>query len=46
MYVDVFRAVPEHYFQFDNGTWFDSAFDVVFMIPGIELSGTRVKFTN
>ncbi len=46
MYVDVFRAIPENHFHYDNGSWFDYAFDVVFMTPGVELSGPRAKFVN
>lgn len=44
MYVNVFRQIKETDFQYDNGTFYDSASDVAYMTPAIELVGTRLKF--
>ena len=44
MYVDVFRQIKITDFQYPNGTFLDYATDVIFMTPGIDLVGTRLKF--
>lgn len=44
MYVDVFRQLKVTDLQYDNGTFYDYASDVVYMTPAIELVGTRLKF--
>lgn len=44
MYVDLFRKIDQKNLQYDNGTFFESASDVAFMTPAIELAGTRLRF--
>ncbi len=43
MYVDVFRQIKIEDFKYPNGTFYDHASDVVYMVPAVELAGDKIK---
>jgi len=40
----VFNAIPESYFKWPDGRWYNAGTDYTFMMAGLELAGGRYKF--